>query len=96
VRNRQSGFLHDFPAKQNQVQVESTRRARERSLPAALSLDRQEILEHLPRCGIRLGNNRTVEEARLVADAYRRRVVPRGVSEILEAPCQALDGKGEV
>ena len=96
MRNRQSRFFHLFPAKQNQVQVESARRSRERPLPPPLTFDCQEILEHLPRRCIGLGNYSAVEETRLVGDANRRRVMPRGVSEILEAPCQALDGKGEV
>jgi hypothetical protein len=96
MRDDQSRLVNPRAPIQNQIQVERARGAFERACPASLALDAQQRVQHGARRQVRLPHDDAVQEARLVADAHGRRVVPGGLSKIGEDPAELPDREVEV
>jgi hypothetical protein len=96
VRHPQSGLVDDRSAIQHQVEVERPRSSVERTIAAALRLERQQDSEQLLSREVREARRGPVQEDGLLADADRIGINEGGNTELGEEGTEVIDSEREM
>ena len=88
-------FDHTVPV-QNQIEVQGTRRAGIGPFTSTIALHAEKRVEQLSWAERGTPHRHRVEKSRLIADAYRRRVVESRDLKIVNRRLQRLEGVEEV